>query len=274
MSEQNQSMVSEIAALTARRSEPKKVDLPGTDKRLCLWNPAKGEYEFHQLDPRPRRHTVLDVRSLVIAAHQYAPQGAVWIEPEQITIVCDDDAAQFREHRVTLQLFPTYQFNVATQIKDMSPQQIDKLLERLGPEVVGDQLRKLFKDFRFKTAAEMVGQTSGGREAMSRSAVREAAFQGVEPPSEFLMRVFVYQQFSDICVGPADQGFMPETFAQKLRMMIQMDFENFTISFVPMEGEIARAVLATQALIRNFLRQELPEQCRVFIGQPSRKADE
>ena len=262
-------MVNQIAVLTCKRSAPGLIGLPEHDRRHALWNPVSGEFEYFDKQPPPRSLAVKDVISFERAVLKYgAATATVHINESGIVATIDDRPGDLRRDAIRMPLTETFQFQAATKIYGAKPAALDRVFAALADGVFSDELRSLFSKFRFKSAAEIAGERSVGRESMSKSAQSEAMFKDAPPPSEIVASVFVFKQFSDLCTGPADMGFDPEVFRQKIRMRVDIDFENGTISLPPMEGEVDKAVLNTLAIIRKHLDQRL-EDIDVLIGHPS-----
>lgn len=270
--------VKQMAALTEKRSAPMAMALPPrAGNVLKIWNPARGEFEDVRLSDVPHEINCGDAETLVAAHETNADTkigpGGFWISHQGIMARFDSRPPKDCDSKgfAFLGLVPTAEFVALREGFDGNPLDVLRKVKELR-DVFPTEFVEALKKFRFTTQSESQGSAGPGREALSRSVVKEASFGDAPVIETVKARFRVYENFQ---FDPAFKSG-PES---EIDMVVLYDYAECEIYIKPRSGELHRVLwdshLFAKGALEGLIQARIEDAGgdtklapRVYIGSP------
>lgn len=228
--------------------------IPGDNRRVIV--SMNGTKEFVHLLPADRKHTINRLEDLAQLA-QGCDAATLWHDARAVTLLFDHDD---RRDRATMPLERTAVFlwleSIAGGAKVDQKQFIALLRTKLADAVSLEQstaFLAVLQRIRFRRTDETSADVGKGREALGRS-VEEECSGADQLPDEMLVTTQVYRNVEGLS-------------AAKVRVFVQIDYQEQRFCLTPVGDAVALAIDGTQAELGAKLVQ-LAEGVGVYHGTP------
>lgn len=251
-------MIGKIAELSA---DTDSLDLLFETPRARSYD-DRGKIVVIEKEVPARQHQVFSLPCLVAALGEYRPidsSASVWVSESKIEVILNDDDADYRDNRLSmdLQLSPFFAVLAKAGWLDQK-QMVDMLRHDLcGTMISPANTLNLLRNLKFTTTTEASGKIDNNSAAMGKSALAEVS--GLDVLPETVMVEFVpYPALRDILDAGAevqvDCTLFTDAAAAKLRL-------------VPRPGELEAAKLAAMQAVQRKLAGDAAG-VPVYLGTP------